>query len=72
MELVVPVNVCIKRFYRAYAHVDIDATDDEIRQAITEGIVKNQEAYLNDDPDLEIEAGDIEVVEIDHDEAWIE
>lgn len=70
--LVVPANVCIKRFYRVYAHVSENATDEEIRQAIIEAIVQNQDAELTDDPDLFIEEGDIEIVDIDHDGEWAE
>lgn len=72
MKIIVPCDVCIKRFYRAYAEVDENATDEEIRKAMIEAIVENQDAELTEDPDLGIEAHDIVYVEIDHEGAWTE
>lgn len=72
MKLIVPCNVCIKRFYRTYAEVDENATDEEIRKAMIEAIVENQDKELNEDPDFEIEDEDIVYVEIDHESEWTE
>lgn len=72
MNLVVPANVCIKRFYRVYAHVNENVTDEEIRKAIIEAILNNQDEELTDDPDMEIEEGDIEHIDIDHEGEWTE
>ena len=67
---VVPCNVCVKRFYRAYAHVDDDATDEQIAEAVKKEILEEQDNALCDDHDLEIEEHDIVAVEIDHDAGW--
>jgi len=67
---VVPCNVAVKRFYRAYATVSDDATDEQIIEAVKKEIVESQEAALCDADDLEIEYHDIVNVEIDHDAAW--
>ncbi len=72
MKLIIPCNVCIKRFYRGYAEVDENATDEEIRKAMINAIVENQDEELNYDPDLEIEHDDIVYIEIDHDGKWTE
>ena len=72
MKLIVPCNVCIKRFYRAYVEADENATDEEIRKAMIEAIVENQDKELTEDPDLEIEDHDVVYVEIDHEGAWID
>lgn len=72
MKLIVPCDVCIKRFYRAYAEVDENATDEEIRKAMIEAILEHQDAELCDDPDIEIEEHDIVSIEIDHDGEWTE
>lgn len=32
-KLIVPCDICIKRFYRGYVKVDENATDEEIRKA---------------------------------------
>ena len=66
MKLIVPCNVCIKRFYRAYVEADENATDEKIRKAMIEAIVENQDKELTEDPDLEIEDHDVIYVEIDH------
>lgn len=71
-KLIVPVNVCIKRFYRTYVMVDIDAADEEIRQVAKRMIVDEQESAIDDDPDLSIEEHDIVFVDIDHDGEWTE
>ena len=72
MKLIVPCNVTIKRFYRAYVEVDENATDEEIRKAMIEAILEHQDAELCEDPDLEIENHDIVNIEIDHEAAWTE
>ena len=70
--MIVPCNVTIKRFYRAYVEVDENATDEEIRKAMTEAILEHQDAELCEDPGLEIEGHDIVNIEIDHEAAWTE
>lgn len=72
MKIIVPCDVCIKRYYRAYAEVDEYATNKEIQKAIVEAILENQDRVLTEDPDIEIEEDDISVVDIDHDGAWTE
>lgn len=72
MKLIVPCNVCIKRFYRAYVEADENATDEEIRKAMIEAIVENQDKELTEDPDLGIEDHDVVYVEIDHEGEWID
>lgn len=72
MKLIVPCNVCIKRFYRAYVEADENATDEEIRKAMIEAIVENQDKELTEDPNLEIEDHDVIYVEIDHEGEWID
>lgn len=72
MKLIIPCNVCIKRFYRGYAEVDENATDEEIRKAMIKAIVDNQDKELTEDPDLEIEDHDIVYVEVDHEGEWTE
>lgn len=72
MKLIVPCNVCIKRFYRAYVEADENATDEEIRKAMIEAIVENQDKELTEDTDLEIEDHDVVYVEIDHEGEWID
>ena len=39
MKLIIPCNVIIKRFYRTYAEVDENATDEDIRKAMIEAIL---------------------------------
>lgn len=65
--------LCVnKRFYRTYVEVDENATDEEIRKAMIEAIIENQDTELTEDPDLEIEDHDIVYVEIDHENEWTE
>lgn len=71
-KLIVPCNICIKRFYRGYVKVDENATDEEIRKAMVESILKYQDAELIEDPDIEIEEHDITAIKIDHDCEWTE
>lgn len=71
-NIIVPVDVCIKRYYRAYAHVNEDATDEEIRKITMENIIENQDEELNADPDLGIEKDDIQYVNIDREGSWSE
>ena len=72
MKMIVPCNVCIKRYYRVCAEVDEDATNEEIQKTIVEDILENQEKALSEDPDIEIEKDDISGVGIDYDGAWTE
>ena len=72
MKIIIPCNICIKRFYRAYVEVNENATDEEIRKAMIGAIIENQDNELTDDPDLEIEDEDIVYVKIDHENEWIE
>ena len=72
MNIVVPVDVCIRRYYRAYAHVDENATDKEIIESLTDAIIDNQDDVLTPDLDLEIENEDIVYMEIDYDGSWTE
>ena len=72
MRIIVPCDVCVKRYYRAYAVVDEDATNEEIQKAIVEDILENQERALTEDPDIEIEKDDISVICVDYDGAWTE
>lgn len=72
MKLVVPCDVCIRRFYRGYVTVDENASQDEIRQAMIDAILEDQEGDLTEDPDLFIEEDDISFVNPCMDEAWTE
>lgn len=72
MTLVVPVDVCIRRYYRAYARVEENATDAEIIASVKEAIERNQDRELMEDTDLEIESDDFEWFEVDHDAEWTE
>jgi len=69
---IIPVDVCIKRYYRAYAHVNEDATDEEIRKIVMENIIENQDNELSADPDFEIEEDDIQYINIDREGSWSE
>ena len=46
MKLIIPCNVIIKRFYRTYAEVDENATDEDIRKAMIEEIVKGEKTSI--------------------------
>ena len=72
MKIIVPADVCIKRFYRAYVEVEENATGLEIKKALLEQILEEQDAALAEDPDIEIEAGDIVSISPDYDGAWSE
>lgn len=72
MKIIVPADVCIKRFYRAYVEEDENATGSEIKRALLEQILEEQDAALTEDPDIEIEAGDIVSIAPDYDGAWSE
>lgn len=72
MKLIIPCNVIIQRFYRTYAEVDENATDEDIRKAMIEAILEHQDAELTEDPEIDIEEDDIVNVEIDHDNEWTE
>lgn len=69
---IVPVNVIIARFYRAYAQVPDNATDAEIRKSVIEQIIEEQDEALTPDPDIEIEECDFQEVMIDHEGSWHE
>lgn len=68
----VPCNVCIKRFYRAYARLDDEATEEQIIEAVRKEILAEQDKALCEDPDLEIEEHDIVRISPDFDAAWSE
>lgn len=72
MRLIVPCNICIKRFYRAYAEVDENATDEEIRRAMIKAIIKYQDEELAKCHDISIKERDIVAIEINHDGEWTE
>ena len=72
MKIIVTAEVCIKRFYRAYVEVAENATGLEIKKALLEQILEEQDAALAEDPDIEIEAGDIVSIAPDYDGAWSE
>lgn len=72
MKIIVPVNVCLRRYYRAYATVDENATDEEIVESVREDILLHGDTVLNPDPDLDIEEGDIVFIEPDCGESWTE
>ena len=69
---IVPVDVIITRFYRAYAHVPDNATDAEIRKHVIEQIIEEQDKALTPDPDIEIEECDFQDIRIDHEGGWSE
>lgn len=59
MKIVVPCDVEIRRFYRAYVTVDEDASDAEIVRKMKAEILEHQDSVLTPDPDLDIEEHDI-------------
>lgn len=65
-KVIRPVNIGITRYYRTYVTVDSDMSDEDIQQKVRDEIVENQEIELQDDPDLEIEEGDIVMVNVDY------
>lgn len=72
MKLIIPCNVCIHRYYRAYVEVEENATDEQIRNMVENNIVVHQDTVLCEDPDIEIEKEDIEWIQIDHEAEWTE
>lgn len=70
--MVVPVDVCIRRFYRVYVHVPENASVDDIYEQLGEDILENQDKALTPDPDMEIEDHDIQWCRIDREGAWPE
>lgn len=68
-KVIRPVNIGITRYYRTYVTVDSDMPDEDIQQKVRDEIVENQGIELQDDPDLEIEEGDIVMVNVDY-EYW--
>lgn len=65
-KVIRPVNIGITRYYRTYVTVDSDMSDEDIQQKVKDEIVENQGIELQDDPDLEIEEGDIVMVNVDY------
>ena len=65
-KVIRPVNIGITRYYRTYVTVDSDMPDEDIQQKVRDEIVENQGIELQDDPDLEIEEGDIVMVNVDY------
>ena len=67
---IVPVNVCVRKFYHIYLRIPLDAdpTDEEIEKLTKQMIVAdNSELDGAEDPDMEIEEHDITVCGIDRD-----
>lgn len=67
---IIPADVAVKRFYRVYLRIplDSDPTDEEIKKAIKQMIVaNNDELFQAEDPEMEIEENDITVCNIDYD-----
>lgn len=69
---VVPVDACIKRFYRGYVTVDENATNEEIRAAAEESILQNLDNAFDLDPDMYIEEDDIVFISPDEEGSWTE
>ena len=69
---VVPVDACIKRFYRGYVTVDENATNEEIRAAAEESILQNLDNAFDLDPDMYIEEDDIVFIDPDEEGSWTE
>ena len=65
-KVIRPVNIGITRYYRTYVTVDSDMPDEDIQQKVRDEIVENQGIELQGDPDLEIEEGDIVMVNVDY------
>ena len=70
MKKVVPCNVCIKRFYRAYVTVDENADESEIIARMKANVLENQDEELTPDPDLDIEEQDLVFVKPDYEAEW--
>ena len=71
--ITIPVDLCVRRYYRVYVTVPDGTTDEEIRRKIVEDTDLNQE--LTDatlDPSMDIEYDDITGFDIDHEGEWIE
>lgn len=69
---IVPVNVCIKQYYRAYAHIPENADPEQIRQAVINAILENGELELSPDPDIDTEEQDIVFIAPDEEGSWTE
>lgn len=65
-KVTIPVDVCIKRFYRAYIKVDENAERHDVEEATVDQIIENQDMALTPDPDLAIEAHDIVAISPDY------
>lgn len=64
----IPCYVSVKRFYKCWMEVNEDATAEEIKKALKDAIVEDPEGMLSDeDPDIETEEQDIDVLKIDWD-----
>lgn len=71
--ITIPVDLCVKRYYRIYVTVPDGTTDEEIHRKIVEDMDLNQE--LTDatlDPSMDFEYDDITGFDIDHEGEWIE
>ena len=62
---VYPVHVEIKRYYTVYARVRRGAPTLEIMKSAVKKVIDEQNEALCEDPDMEIEEGDIHICEID-------
>lgn len=69
---IVPVDACIKRFYRGYVTVEENATNEEIRAAAEESILQNLDNAFDLDPDMDIEEDDIVFISPDEEGSWTE
>ena len=66
-KITVPVNVCIKRYYRIYVDVPVDSENEDVYAAVKNMIIEQGDDALTPDPDLEIEESDILGSDVDWD-----
>lgn len=66
-KVVYPIDIGIRKFYRMYVTVEEGTPEGEIRQTAIEKVLVEQDDALIEDHDLDIECGDIVLVDIDHD-----
>lgn len=66
-RLVYPVNVSIRRYYRAYVSVAEGSSNEQILKRCRELVRSEQDEALTLDPDLDIEDDDITEMYIDED-----
>ena len=80
-KLIMPCDVAVKRYYRMYVEVEIDADEDCYSQVpenaaivalAKKQIVDDQDDAMDLDPDLEIEEHDICWVNPDQEGWWTE